>query len=370
MKKFLMKSLLFLLPVALLYAAELFVIPIDKFCYRGFEALRVIKLDPFLHGYFYPNMDVETVGQGDLGLYTSHAKFKKEHWITDPYGYRTEGGLGERYDVVILGDSFSLSPGTLQENSFAAVLERKSGMNVYPFATRYFEEFMAEKRFMDSPPKYVVLERIEDNMIRFKPFPEGASSGFKSDITDIRLQSAFIMTDRIFKSVFFRYARGAVKRLVSHKILGFPESLPETTLASDDDSVLFWRGTMNYALPMENIDRIEASIENYRRVLAQRGIQLIVVPIPSKINVYADKVAAHHDLKFIEALNVRMSEAGIDYVDLKAPFLAARGAGEDIYFSDDTHWNEKGIAIAADVVAGKLAELEKRNDKANAEGGE
>lgn len=370
MKKFVMKSLLFLLPLAILYAAELFVIPIDQFCYRGLEALRVMRFKPVLRGYLYPNMDIETTGQGDLGFYTSYAKFKKERWITDPYGYRTEGGLGERYDVVILGDSFSLSPGTLQENSFAAALERKSGLNVYPYATRYFPEFMAEKRFMDSPPKYVILERVEDNMIRFDPFPAGARTGYKTDITDRWKQDVFTAMDRTYKSVFFRYARGALKRNISTGVLGLPEQLSNTVIPSDDRTVLFWAGTLNYSLPMENIDGIESALEGYRKTLAEKGIQLIVLPIPSKINIYADKIAAHHDLKFIEALNVRMSEAGIDYVDLKAPFLAARGAGDDLYFPDDTHWNEKGIEIAADIVADKLAEMEVRNKNGSAEAGE
>lgn len=358
MKKFVAKSLLFLLPVILIYAAEIFIIPIQTFCYRGLEALRVYRFTSVLHGYLYPDMNMETTGQGDLGLYTSHAVFKKEHWITDPYGYRTEGTADEHYDVVILGDSFTLSPGTLQENSLAAVLEKKTGLNVYPYATKYFEDFMTEKRFMDSPPKYLVLERIEDNMDRLKPFPYGTAVGPVSDIDRKFIKDTFVVADRIYKSVMFRYARSAAKRFLERNVLGLGEKLPPTTYVSDDGTMLFWGGTINLTRTMEKIDDIDVAIKNYENILREKGIKLIVLPIPSKINVYSEKVAVHKDTGFMEELDGRMAAANIDFVDVKTLYMDARKDGVELYFPDDTHWNETGIEITAEAVAEKIKELE------------
>ena len=44
-------------------------------------------------------------------------------------------------------------------------------------------------------------------------------------------------------------------------------------------------------------------------------------------------------------------EEGIGFMDLTVPYRAAAVRGEDVFREFDTHWNERGIRIAAEAVA-------------------
>lgn len=105
------------------------------------------------------------------------------------------------------------------------------------------------------------------------------------------------------------------------------------------------------------------SILQTRDWLSKRGIDLIVVPIPTRAEIYADLMTgtktiphvAPHRLLF----NKQLLNSGIEVVDLTPYFLEAR-LNEDLqspralYCKDDPHWDTEGIKIAAKIVAKRL----------------
>jgi hypothetical protein len=105
---------------------------------------------------------------------------------------------------------------------------------------------------------------------------------------------------------------------------------------------------------------IQAAV-TFKKQLAEFGVDLLMVIIPGKPSIYPDILASGADpervtrkgnsLKAIADLRA----AGVDAVDLFAPFLAERTndstAGDSIYLSKDTHWRARGVRTAAHVVA-------------------
>lgn len=111
-------------------------------------------------------------------------------------------------------------------------------------------------------------------------------------------------------------------------------------------------------------DPLAAVIDFYRQ-LADRGIQLLLVPVPGKASIYPERVSSQadpegiadssHTLEFISRLN----DAGIPTIDLFETFHQERGRdrstnGEPLYLRQDTHWTPKGAGLAAQAVAQRV----------------
>jgi hypothetical protein len=105
---------------------------------------------------------------------------------------------------------------------------------------------------------------------------------------------------------------------------------------------------------------IQAAV-TFKKQLAEFGVDLLMVIVPGKPSIYPDMLASGADpdrvtrrgnsLKAITDLRA----AGVDAVDLFAPFLAERKndsmAGDSLYLSKDTHWRARGVRTAARVLA-------------------
>ena len=115
-------------------------------------------------------------------------------------------------------------------------------------------------------------------------------------------------------------------------------------------------------------ESVEKAILRFRDQLKERGITLVVMPVPGKPSVYPDQVtarAAGRERQFrsptLELLD-GLQRQGVATVDLFAVFQAARESGGrasngPLYLARDTHWTPRGAQLAAQTVAGKLREM-------------
>jgi len=110
-----------------------------------------------------------------------------------------------------------------------------------------------------------------------------------------------------------------------------------------------------------------AAIVAFRDQLAERNIQLLVVPVPGKASVYPHKltrrIGAGQSLSasHTDALMAALSGEGVEVVDLSNA-LAATGAIEEIdadpsFLARDTHWTPTGLQRAVDAVSDRIREL-------------
>lgn len=107
------------------------------------------------------------------------------------------------------------------------------------------------------------------------------------------------------------------------------------------------------------------AIRGFHDRLRERGIALLVVPIPSKPSVYPDQLSARFSpsagplpsptLGFLHELD----RLGIASVDLFHAFADLRQAQADrpLYLRQDTHWTPAGAERAAQQVAARILEL-------------
>ena len=110
------------------------------------------------------------------------------------------------------------------------------------------------------------------------------------------------------------------------------------------------------------------AIVRFRDQLKDRGIELLVVPIPGKASVYPEMLARRAESKQsefhspTEELLKQLDASDVQTVDLFAAFRDARQAtsasGSAFYLARDTHWTPAGAGVAAAAVARKLKQLD------------
>ncbi|MEP7014062.1 MAG: hypothetical protein ABI925_01345 [Verrucomicrobiota bacterium] len=125
----------------------------------------------------------------------------------------------------------------------------------------------------------------------------------------------------------------------------------------------FWgeeAAKISRARKMEAADPIPAIVD-FHEQLKQRGIELVVLSVPSKAAVYPETLVSDVDLKgqnpapFLERFYRELGGRGIDVVDLTSVFLQNRGNEHGpVFCKTDSHWSGLGCVLAAQAIATRL----------------
>ena len=142
------------------------------------------------------------------------------------------------------------------------------------------------------------------------------------------------------------------------------------------DGFLFFRQSIAYALGgdlgKQHRDRNPLPvIAAFGKLLAKHGVDFLFVPVPTKVEIFADKaastpakdaglarfagqVANPFERKFL----LELAAEGVETIDLMPAFLAARAEGgktaEPLYQKQDTHWTGRGLELGARLVAERV----------------
>lgn len=100
------------------------------------------------------------------------------------------------------------------------------------------------------------------------------------------------------------------------------------------------------------------SIVEFHEMLAERDIELLLVPVPAKASVYPEKLSrefqpgdAFSPAPFLE----RIREAGIRVLELESRFIALRQEGEKkLYCEQDAHFSPEGARLVADWITEEM----------------
>lgn len=114
-------------------------------------------------------------------------------------------------------------------------------------------------------------------------------------------------------------------------------------------------------------------ITEFKTYLDNKGINFLFVVIPDKEMIYFDKFSNEIPLPQINIicthereLLLQLQKANIETIDLLPEFLESKendhNYSEFLYQKDDTHWSNRGIEIAADLIAQRIREYSWYND--------
>ncbi len=361
MRRFILKSFIFTLPFLIGLSIELFVLPMDYFTFRAWEALVVRRFRNLLPGPFYPNMKMQKMEEGDLGHHTKFAIRRQVHWVTDRYGFRKEN-TSQHPEIVIVGDSNIAGGGVSQHEMLSEVLEKRLKVSVYPLAPARMETFLKMQRFKDHPPRIVILGAVERELIYLSPLKTKRSDKgddkkkmfhfLKAFREERRFQSLVVLLDRIAKANMLHSLRANLRRAFASEM-----DLPHLCVVSKFGPMFFLQGPKaNQEIPREKRDRVVEVIRGYHRALESRGIRFIFLPIPEKENLFHELLDTSKP-GFLEQVITQLKKEGVETLNTQKAFEEAyQKEGLLLYQTDDSHWSQEGVRLASQLISEAIGE--------------
>ncbi|MBA2241971.1 MAG: hypothetical protein H0W04_03645 [Chthoniobacterales bacterium] len=325
---------------------------------------------------------------------------------TDAEGFRNPTVRGV-IDVAALGDSFTDGTTSAVEETWPARLEQLTGRAVQNYGTSGFGPQQANYVLRDfvlaKKPRWVILGFFSGNDLHdAEAFDDWERDEHRlgEEQTGPKLTASFRRCKTLYLWTVVRVGAESIHKAVR----GGADQLNQPVLSALTDRPRFDRGMFNVPAQgrtlqfaffppyLQKLGTPRAAIEATRgweitrSVLAEmksdaeaNGSAFLLLFIPSKDQVYWPLVqrsfSAQHVQQAIDfyckynnmplrleeidanrlALNGLLrdycAQSGIAMLDLTEPLEAEVAAGREVFFPDDTHWNEAGHAVAAREVA-------------------
>lgn len=297
-------------------------------------------------------------------------EYHSETFTTDSLGFHNPASLPGVPEIIVLGDSFALAAEVPENQSFSAELADLRGRVVYNAAgeeplrlapLRYLA------RRLDMPRGYVVYELLERHLTESPPLEtETGSTGLSARLKEI------VGTERweefrlpIWHLVEFSPLQALAQKMdkqISDNVL-LPNRYSQNVLVrrlSNGDSMLFLpKDLSNEELPPSQIGRWSRYLSWLSDQLQKDDLRLVVLLVPNKYTVYQPFIVPPtndpQNGRDLCELNAQLTAKNVPMVSLLDRYHrdAAAGLGQHvyIYLRDDTHWNQRGIRVASELVA-------------------
>ena len=359
------------LALAFLADAASRALPRAAVSFRAWEAARTPGGDgPFLPNFTYRNARA----YGDLaalGNLPAARELRPEFFVTDSFGYPNQPGVLSRgrAGILLYGSSYSVGAEVPFAAALAAQLSRRTGTVVYNGSSGDYRlpELLEVARRVLRPGGTVILEYPESRdppALLATLAPRGVAA------CRVRLAPAdlaglcsgwFSLRRHLEFSPLEVLAQRGRKRLENGRILPNPYAtrLVQRRLP-DGRAILFLPDDTVRAQRPPSVTQAARYFRWLRGKVEGAGFRLVVLLVPDKYGVYRRLLVPPDSAtlpgeRYLPDLAARLRAAGTPIADLSAAFREAAmdglGSGRSVYYRDDTHWNARGIALAADALA-------------------
>jgi hypothetical protein len=309
---------------------------------------------------------------GDLAVIHGDPAYRDKRQVrfeTDEAGFRNAPGSRRRENsLILLGDSFGAGSGGSQEATLSYVLgerHRITNYNLSVGAATPWQEVMTLKQEL---PKIRLAPQAGLVWLLFSG--NDLDSSF-SDELEIR-QNDFFKQTAVKIRVF--YKRSPIRQLLQPH--ADQRQLVEIK-SLGDQRVLFYAPyiaragrTKKQIVGHQNYKAFERLVEHTVAWCASRHLRLYVVLVPSKPETYSwalddpdETVHVEKTSGLSDVLQQWSERAGVDFLDLLPQFVQVAKAeykerGTLLFWRDDSHWNDRGQEVAAQVISEFLRGLE------------
>lgn len=272
---------------------------------------------------------------------------------------------GGTVDMITVGDSFSTGGGEGRNRYYQDYLASTNGMSVlnvpsYTFKSSVFGGMpvstlaaLYNGGWLDRiKPRYVLLESVEryalPRLTTFFDFtiqvPQEEFERYyrktNFDVKQINQDITFINIGNLkflYYSFLYNFSEHAFRRLVVKARLNKP-----MFSGNRGDLLLFHHDELQSSPPvtLQSIRTANDNLNMIARLLRQKGITLVFMPVVDKLNLYRPFTKKDSYPKSIFFEELRKLPKEYLFIDTKAILSRAIEAGElDLFHQDDTHWS-------------------------------
>jgi hypothetical protein len=354
-------------------------VPLSVFGLRtaGGESRRLFNVV----GPFAPNIQIKTASVfGDLanlGNLPRMREYRSSTFTTDSLGFNNPFHLNSAPKVIFLGDSFALPDDVSEARTFSSRLGTLLGHPVFnaggtvPLRLAPLQDLSHQLGMKEG---FVLYEFLERHLMEAPPLntPTGSNNlqSLPSRIFGVRRWEEIRLPiwNYLVFSPLQAIAQKVDKSLCNDILL--PNRYTQNVLIrsmKNGDNLLFLAQDLTAQQATEkNVAAWAKYFEWYSNQLKQDGLKLVVLLIPNKYTVYAPSFSIPEDVRANErnlrGLESFLRQQQIPIVSLLDPFREQALKDEDrhlyLYWNDDTHWNERGMAKAAGLVAEEISRQE------------
>ena len=308
-----------------------------------------------------------------------HAEYEG---MRDEWGYRNDGEAdGGHWPIVMLGDSFLLLRGT---QDVAQALSAQAQIPVYNHARQGAGPFLEMQNFLladrfDPAPRVVVWslsarelgapmflrQPVEGWFAKVDVWAEPKTPASRQTVRYRNLAPRELSKAWPNTSIAAYLGRRAWAKIKLSVLGGWPADV----LGGDDPQfgpMLFYRENLRI-LPLITPEVDAPAVISTAKKVADgfraRNIRLVVMLVPEKEQVHAEALPAEQRAalgrgpEMFGIIERAMEEHGVPTVNLYPTFRAATASGRRLYWRDDTHWNDEGIRLAAELLRDKVEPL-------------
>lgn len=294
---------------------------------------------------------------------------------SDEFGYSNEPVGTNTFPVVVAGDSFMLVPDEPSAR-ISAQLSRIAGLPVYNHAMKGRGPFLGVVRFFQNrffqvhPPKILVFGLVEGDLagglyvslIYQLEHPPTNMSGARAGtrVNWGQLHPAVLKNSLPNTSLLAQAMRKAWTYI---RYYGWGQVASDVVIADGQvagHSMLLYRHNLvsaGWGSETRRLPQVVMAMKHLDDTCARRGIDLLLVLIPDKEQVYRELIPAHWNPpdkplppSCLMELEAQLNAANVPVVNLLPIFRERALAGELLYWPDDTHWNPAGIQLAAEQI--------------------
>lgn len=327
---------------------------------------------PQLHRYMaLVNFEGETYG--DLAAAAARPEWRdtrRIRFLTDAYGFRndpsTAGSDPRPFDAIVLGDSFGVAASTTQEATLSSVLARDYHLHVYNLS---ISRENPRQEYANLALEHARLTTTNATSVLWLIFPgNDLDEPYDSELDHPQPVWPGLLSR--LETGFTRFrSRAALRRLVAPR--GSSQVVEKRFL--DGRRLLLSapyaehsRRTIDDIRRHPNFRSLEATLDAMRRLAIASQLNIAVVVVPSKEEVYSwvfndapPWSSALEPSSFSVLMRQMCEQRHFRFLDLKPALVEASRTSYEradalLWWNDDSHWNDQGQRVAAEAIYANL----------------